>query len=301
LGISKQSSAWSPGDGAAGEYASVPDAWIFGDGFAILVESKVAGDFSPRQMQAHIARLQFTEQAPPRVVRKTWPEIHSFFRHLLPSLTGAAKLLAEQFVQYLEYSEMSGFTGFRREHFEYFLSHDDDDARRWVRAQFDDFAGQVLEGLNGVEPFYERHEVGVLRISESHCWAAFGPTKYRNVTHQTISIASDGLRVFVNAELKRATDRIKAVLKQSADTVREALCDLHEYEPFDLVLQERTQKQASLYDYTPKMQLHSSLLADESAGGVAWMAFVQTVQRLPLPYLRIERLIPPSKLVTCRC
>jgi hypothetical protein len=71
---------------------------------------------------------------------------------------------------------------------------------------------------------------------------------------------------------------------------------LHAFEPFDLVLEERTQRQASIYDYTPKMRLHSSLL-DETAGQVAWEAFSQTVERLPLPYLRIERLVPAQKLI----
>jgi hypothetical protein len=35
--------------GADKAYDSVPDAWIYGDGFAVLVESKVNGGFSPEQ------------------------------------------------------------------------------------------------------------------------------------------------------------------------------------------------------------------------------------------------------------
>jgi len=62
--------------------------------------------------------------------------------------------------------------------------------------------------------FYESYDIDALRFSDSHCWAAFGPAngEYRRVAHQTTSISSDGLRVFVNVELKAATDRFKAVL-----------------------------------------------------------------------------------------
>ncbi len=116
------------------------------------------------------------------------------------------------------------------------------------------------------------------------------------MTHQTISLAANGLSVFVNTELKTATDRLKSVVRQSGNVLRDALQDLHQYEPFELVLQERTQRQASLYDYTPKMRLHSSMLADVNTREVAWSAFSQTVQQLLLLQLSIERLVPPSKL-----
>jgi hypothetical protein len=116
------------------------------------------------------------------------------------------------------------------------------------------------------------------------------------VTHQTASLGSDGLRVFVNTELKSATDRLKNVLMRSEPEFREALQHLHEFDPFELVLEERIQRQAALYDYTSKMRLHSSMLV-EATGDVAWRAFTQTVNRLPLPYLRIERLVPAAKLI----
>jgi hypothetical protein len=85
-------------------------------------------------------------------------------------------------------------------------------------------------------------------------------------------------------------------LKQSGTIVRQALQHLHAFEPFELVLEERQQRQASLYDYTSKMRLHSSML-DQNSGDVAWNAFVESVNRLPLPYLRIERLVPAQKLI----
>ncbi len=297
LGISKVKSDWTLDLGVYPEYASVPDAWIFGDGFAVLVESKVSGDFSSDQMRAHLACLGAS--TPPKFVKRTWREIHSFFRTLLPQMTDASsRLLVSQFVQFLEYSAMTEFTGFQPDHFHYFLMHDDDDARRWVREQMESFASQVRTSLQAFAPFYEACDVGVLRLADSSCWVAFGPRppEYRKVTHQTASLRSDGLRVFVNTELKSATNRLKNVLMHSESEFRGALNHLHDFDPFELVLAERIQRQASLYDYTPKMQLHSSMLV-EATGDVAWGAFTQTVNRLPLPYLRIERLVPAAKLI----
>jgi hypothetical protein len=57
LGISKCESKCLFSPGVDKPYDSVPDAWVYGDGFAVLVESKVNGDFSPEQMQAHLEYL----------------------------------------------------------------------------------------------------------------------------------------------------------------------------------------------------------------------------------------------------
>ena len=302
LGISKKEKEidWTRTD-VSGTADSVPDAWVYGDNFVILVESKIDdAAFSQRQMQAHLARLQSTGHKPPQIVTKTWSQIHGFFERLLPRLTdlSSAKLLVEQFIGFLEYSGMTEFTGFRLEHFRYFLFRDDNDARRWIREQVGYFATRVQAGLYESTPFYEATDIGNLKLTDAHCWAAFGPSgnAYRKVTHQTISLGPDGLRVFVNSELKSATDRLKTVLKESNVTFRTALQHLHRFEPFELVLEERNQRQASIYDYTPKLRLHSSLL-DESVDDVAWNAFAKTVEQLPLPYLRIERLVPAQKLI----
>lgn len=298
LGISKQGSAWLPGGNAVTTYESRPDAWVYGDGFAVLVESKVNGDFLPEQMQSHFKRLQQVGGTPPEIKLRTWKQIHSIFGNVLPNLKEAgSRLLVEQFVQFLEYCGMSGFTGFRREHFAYFVLHDDDDARRWVLEQVEDFATQVLASLSKVAPFYEYHEIGTLKRTDPYCWFAFGPRTYRNVTHQSTSLEANGLKVFVNAELKPATDRLKNVLYRSGEVLRNALQNLHSSGPFELVVLERKQRQASLYEYTPKLRIHSSMLAEVNTREVAWSAFCQTIQQLPLLQFSIERFVPPAKLL----
>lgn len=136
---------------------------------------------------------------------------------------------------------MRGFTGFRREHFDYFLLHDDKDSRRWVREQVEEISSQVLKQLRALDTFYDAYEVGIFKQSDAYCWVAFGPKDqdYRQKTHQTISFEADGLHVFVNTELKAATDRVKAITAQSGDRFRRTLLDLHRYEPFWLELDEQ--------------------------------------------------------------
>ena len=139
------------------------------------------------------------------------------------------------------------FTGFRPDHFHYFLLHDDEDARRWIREQVEYFARDVLASLQKSAPFYRTYDIGNLKLADSYCWVAFGPRgdgpKYRAVTHQTMSLNADGLRVFVNTELKSATDRLKSVLKRTQAALRAELQRLHAFEPFELVLEERVQRQ----------------------------------------------------------
>jgi len=303
LGISKRKSAWPPGVCEGTNYESLPDAWVYGDGFAILVESKIGdNDFSPKHMGAHLARLGSTEHLPPKIVLQTWRDVRGFFHNILPSLTDASTLLlVTQFIQFLEYSDMSGFTGFQPEHFNYFLLHDDDEARRWVRGQVEDFADRVQTQLHDkVDSFYEHPHVGVLKPSDSYCWAAFGPApweKCKKFAHQTIEVSPNGLRMFVNVETKPATHRLKAVVEHSRDELLAALQKLHATEPFELVLKDVVVVGPMRSKETPKMRLHSSTLTDE-AGGVAWTAFAETVQRLHLLYFCIDRpVVEPRELI----
>jgi hypothetical protein len=268
LGISKRKSVWPPTQCAGPTYESLPDAWVYGDGFAVLVESKVGdNDFTPKHMQAHLSRLGSAEHVPPKIVLHTWRDVHSFFHKLLPSLTDASScLLVRQFVQFLEYNEMSGFTGFQRDHFDYFLLHDDEDARRWVLDQMNDFAARVQTELRKIDKFYELPHVGALPRSQSYCWVAFGPDPFeecKRFAHQTVAIGANGLRMFVNVDTKPANDRLKAAIFRPEFLT--ALKKLHNRAPFELVLQKSVREFPRPGTTTPKMRLHSSLL-DDCAG-----------------------------------
>ena len=113
---------------------------------------------------------------------------------------------------------MSVFAGFQHEHFDYFLSHDDDDSRRWVFDQMNAFAARVRTALRDVDSFYQIRHVGRLLRSDAYCWTAFGPRpfipKCRGHAHQSIALSHNGLRMFVNIETKPATNRLKAAVSR---------------------------------------------------------------------------------------
>jgi len=52
-----------------------------------------------------------------------------------------------------------------------------------------------------------------------------------------------------------------------------------------------------LYDYIPQLRLQSSVLANPSTRDIAWGDLTQTFQRLTLPYLNLERLLAPARLI----
>ena len=93
----------------------------------------------------------------------------------------------------------------------------------------------------------------------------------------------------MNIETRHATNRLKAVLKHSRDDFRKALQRLHVFKPFEFVLEEVFVVRPYVLGGTPKIRLHSSMLADKKTG--AWLAFAETVQSLHLLYSRITR--PP--------
>ena len=305
LGISKQPSDWSPSRRREIRYESLPDAWVYGDTFAVLVESKVGdSDFSPSQMESHRARLWQNSGKAPKVVKKTWQEIHCLFCDILTSLTDGSStdLLVRQFIQFLEYSGMTGFNGFRPDHFDYFTLHDDDDARRWVVDQVHGLADRVKIGLRKVSSFYEAAHVGQLPLWRSDCWCGFGPEKgaFKQVTHQTMFLRSDGIAVAVNTERKPAAKRLKKLLRdpESALLFRRALKEQHNLEPFDLLIEERVYAgRPRCFEYNRKMCLTSSMLTTKVTSDVAWTAFRETIRLLPLPYLKLQRLIPRDRLL----
>ena len=80
-----------------------------------------------------------------------------------------------------------------------------------------------------------------------------------------------------------------------------ALLKLHKFDPlapFSLELDKRKQRQGSIYDYTPKIRLHSSTLSELETRDIVWQPFRELIDHLPLFQLRIERLIAPSVLLS---
>ena len=201
-----------PADGG-----SRPDAWLYGEDFVVLIESKVGGaSLKPSQMQAHLRKLQPNGRHRPRCEVRTWAEVHQFFAMRLPELSGKDKWLVEQFNQYLEWKGMTEFAGFEEWMFEFFVCEEKDaEEKKLIRRTMERFGEKVLNsGLKAASPsFYQEPWVGKLSTGGDHFWVAFGPTGGPNVfgkkAHQTISLYDFGLDVFVNVEKQLAIKMLR--------------------------------------------------------------------------------------------
>lgn len=281
-----------------GEKDSCPDAWIYGDNFVVLVESKVEGregaSLELDQMERHYQKLLVDTEQQPDCRIHTWAEMHRFFKNLsdelADKLTEKDKWIIGQLAQYLELIGMAEFTGLEQGMFDYFATPIDDrdeDDRQWVRGTMRSFAEKILKGLQAVDSsFYQDYDVGRLLLKDDHCWAAFGPKdkKYRRLAHQTVSLHECGLDVFVNVELKPAVDRLKKKIVQDKQAFREAISRLPGL--FSVQVEERKLIRGSLYDYALIDSLESDKLDEHGFDRVE-----EPLKQLPLPYLTVRRCI----------
>ena len=268
---------------------SCPDAWIYGDDFVVLIESKVTGPLEKNQMRLHFQKLEMGGRKP-RYTELSWAEVHQLFHRLLPGLRDKDKLIVEQFTKYLEANSMAGFVGFEQEVFDYFVTHDDEDSRRWVRDAVASFADEVKGRMQAFDSFYEDCDKGVLRLQDEECWVGFGPAnrEYRNLAHQTITLGAYSLEVFVNVELKPAIERLRRKIRTDRAAFRKIVAGL---EPFTLQLEERIPSQPRRFDYKRIASIDSYCLKrpNSELGRQGFSYVEETLEKIPLPYLSVRR------------
>jgi hypothetical protein len=219
---------------------SRPDAWLYGEDYVVLLESKIGESvLTLDQMACHWDKLQPTCW---RIV--TWAQVHKFFVKLMHELKDAkSKWLVEQLTQYLEWTGMTDFVGFTEGMFEFFVqSEKDPDAKKWVRGTVEALADAVLQGDQGLKVFngfYENKHVGNFGKESDHYWVAFGPAKFRDFAHQTISLYEQALDVFVSVELLPAVKKLRKQIQNDA-LFRKVMCQLPD--PFTVLIQERKRR-----------------------------------------------------------
>lgn len=287
---SRDRAASSPEASAQGD--SLPDAWIYGDSFVVLIESKTAGALDESQMVRHAETLRGEPNHEVRRKEKTWEEVHGFFSNMkqASNLSDRDEWLIGQFTEYLEWINMTGFTGFDREAFEHFVTQEDEDARAWVRDTMAAFADRIAGKLKSIDPFYESADVGRLELKQDHCWAAFGPSekRYRNWAHQTIALGAEGIAVFVNVELKPAIDRLRKKLRGDREAMRLAISGISIDRPVSIEVQERVQRQASLHDSFVIARLEDRYLRDPRIGADTFTYLETVLDKVRLPYLSVR-------------
>jgi hypothetical protein len=278
---------------------SLPDAWIYGDNFVVLVESKVVGCLSEDQMERHLRKLNTDPHHPPRQMNLTWAMIHHFFSGLPPKQEGEKKWIVDQFTQYLEYTNMADFIGFKGEMFDFFFTTDDEEIRVWVRDTLGSFGKKVLTDLKQIDSFYQDCEVGTLHLKNNHAWVAFGPSspKYRNYAHQTIAINAQGIDVFVNVELKSASDRLKDRIHQDGQSFRKLLSELESDPSLCIQIEERIQRQASLHDNHPVANIQIRYINNPTVGAEGFDYLQKIIEKIHLPSMAIKRHIPRKQVL----
>jgi hypothetical protein len=278
---------------------SRPDAWVYGEDFVLLVESKVGESaLELNQMQCHWQKLQPDAYHPPRCRVLTWAQVHRFFVTLLPELKDKNKWLVEQFTQYLEWTGMTEFVGFEEGIFEFFVHGEKDpDTKKWVRDTMKALAEKVLhssQGLKAFNGFYEDYHVGNFSSEDDHYWVAFGPAEFREWAHQTISLYDYGLDVFVNVELLPAVKRLREKIQGNEPLFRQTISELPA--PFTIQIQERKAKGPRVYDYYTIAELEAGIydqvpygLKDPKSPG---FDYIQTLSsQIQYPYLSVRKRI----------
>jgi hypothetical protein len=184
---------------------SRPDAWLYGQDFVVLIESKVEdAPFELSQMRSHFMKLKVDARCQAQYQERTWAAVHRFFRELLPELNGMDKWLVEQFTEYLEYQGMTEFTGFDEWMFKFFVDEEKDpDEKKRIRHTMEGLGDEILHrGLRAISPFYEKRYVGNFGSRDDQFWMAFGPpggpTELVKVAHQSVSLHDYGLDAYVN-------------------------------------------------------------------------------------------------------
>jgi len=278
------------------KHHSRPDAWIYGDSFAILVESKVVGYLDYSQMRAHYRKLSLNSIEAPVYNEITWNEVHLFFKnevnnHNEKSNIGPTNIfLLKQFTEYLDMCNLTDFNGFDSDFFDYFFAHDDEDSRLWVKKKIKSFSSHIYNKMSEIDSeFYQDYDQGQLKLKDNYSWVAFGPKnkEYRNLAHQTIRFNSQGLDIFINVELKKATDNFKAKIVKYPEELKQAIENLCDGQNLTFLIEKREYVVASRYNYFKLFELKSYSLTDSKLSDSSYNFLLSVVKDIDLPAISI--------------
>ena len=277
---------------------SRPDAWIYNDDFAILLESKVVGCLDYSQMREHYKKLDIKSQSEPKLIEITWSDIYTFFKSEIELLSKTkqtiTKFLLGQFTEYLDMANLTEFTGFDSEFFDYFFYHDNEESRKWVKNKINSFVSLIFDEMSSVDKsFYQSFDIGVLSKKKNYSWVAFGPKdkKYRKVTHLSIKFNSQGIEIFINIETKPATDQLKNVILCKSNEFVQAIKKLCINDKLTFIVEKREQKQVSDYDFIKLFQVESFAFLDTDFSDSTYEFFVNSIINTRLPSINIIKKI----------
>jgi len=123
---------------------NLPDAWIWGDDFVILLENKTKSELNSSQIERYHQQLDSSS-----VLSKSWiSDIYPVFRKvsIKPELSGKDRFLISEFRRYLEIIELSSFEGFELQDFARLLSEDRDE-RNYTLHKYELLSNLLCEPL----------------------------------------------------------------------------------------------------------------------------------------------------------
>jgi len=284
------------------KHSSRPDAWIYGNNFAILIESKIVGYLDYSQMKEHYRKLSSNSTIAPKSVEITWTDIQLFFKKeinfsKINGINEADSFLIKQFKEYLDMCNLTDFNGFDADFFDYFFTHDDEESRIWVKKKINSFSSQISKKLSEIDSgFYQDYDQGRLKFKDSYgwyFWVAFGPKnrKYRKFAHLSMRFTSQGIQIFINLELKQATDSFKNKINQQPTELQHAIEDLCDGKNLTFLIEKRIQKRVSLYDYRKLLEIESYSLKDDKLASSTYDFLLSVINRIDLPSINIIKKI----------
>jgi hypothetical protein len=280
------------------KHHSRPDAWIYGDKYAILVESKVVGYLDYSQMREHYKKLGINSKRKPEYYEITWGEVQRFFKNELNSLSNNANssktFLLNQFTEYLDMCNLTDFNGFDSDFFDYFFSHDNEESRIWVKRKINSFASMIFNEMSKVDKsFYQNFDQGQLKTKDNSSWIAFGPKnkKYRKHAHLTIRFDSQGIEIFINIETKPATENFKKNIKNRPEKLKKAIKELCSISNLTFVVEKREKVVASKYNYLKLLEIESYALIEEKLSDSTYDFFISSINTTDLPSINIIKRI----------
>src|SRR5436190_842248 len=142
-----------------------PDATIWSNRWAVVIESKLGTDIDESQIDGHLRTLKWPKTT--RRLERTWGHLHKLFKQLLPvdHLTHQDKFLTSEWCEYMEDQGMSAFNGWTSEDFRYFdLSEMEQQGFRWhLKERFKTFREQlaaqtICKSIASTYPKSKKHE-----------------------------------------------------------------------------------------------------------------------------------------------
>ncbi len=194
---------------------------------------------------------------------------------------------------------MNRLEGFTSELFDYFICHDDETTRKFVVNFAQQFAEQLQLRLFKLNSFFDGYDIGRLEKKHTFLWIGFGPKgeKYRDLAHLTIVTSSAGIEVLANIELKPAVDKLRGKINANRATFRKHVAKLSTDRPSWLRLEERTQKQASIYHYTKIAEIDLTAIKHKQIGILGFEYIEGILSKLQYPYISIRKLVSRNEIL----